>query len=481
LRLSRPATRTHLAQILFIALAFSPTLLLQRSLIVQSDEGYTLNAAWQLWTGMRMYDDFRLFVAPGSSYLVYLVWSVVGNPSHLAARLLSLVLSFSSIAAVTIGLRQVSSRGVNLGLSVAAWAFASSLYVLLNHNSFSSFAATWWLLCLLRIAGDESAARSKRLHLTDDALAGVAAGVVGLFLQTKGLALVGATLGFAALVSGPGRRLLSLVAVAAGFAAVIAPLAIIWRPSVLIREWFTVPLAENYLGHTGSSRGLALAAFAVVCAMAWISWRRRDRRMQALAVAQAALVASVLHNAEPGHMAINAFPFIMFVSRIVATRREGSSPAGIVAQYLTMAAVVALLAVIAVVTPGGRQLAASSVLVADLIDRRPHTLIDGERLAAAHAIYAGPFLPGLYYQLGKPNPFFVSETIVCDPACQQRLVGQLSQIKPEVALLHYDMVRHLAYDQNNPVDIYLRDHYVLCPGPYIGDLIVRARDATWCP
>ena len=466
---------------LFLVLAFSPTLLLHPSPLVQSDEGYTLNAAWQLWNGMRMYDDFRQFVAPGSSTLVYLVWNVVGSPSYLAARLLSLVLSFSSIAAVYIGLRQAGSRGVNLALSVAAWSLASSLYVLLNHNSFSSFAATWWLLCLLRIARDEAAVASDRRSLIDHALVGAAAGVVCLFLQTKGLLLAGAGGAFAAVVARPGRRLRSLLAVAAGFAAVVAPLALVWSPGVLIREWFTVPLAENYLGHTGSSRGLALAALAIACAMTWLSWRRRDRRLQALAVAQAALVVSVLHNAEPSHMAINAFPFIMFVSHLIDTRREGRAPAGGASHHLVMSGIVALFAVIAVATPGGRRLAASSVLVADLVDRRPRTVIDGERMAAARTIYAGPFLPGLYYLLGKPNPFFVSETIVCSPACQQRLVAQLSQVQPELALLQYDMVRDLAYDQNNPVDTYLRDRYVLCPGRYFGDLIVRARDATWCP
>ena len=253
----------------------------------------------------------------------HLVWIVVGSPSYLAARLLSLVLSFSSIAAVYIGLRQAGSRGVNLALSVAAWSLASSLYVLLNHNSFSSFAATWWLLCLLRIARDEAAVASDRRSLIDHALVGAAAGVVCLFLQTKGLLLAGAGGAFAAVVARPGRRLRSLLAVAAGFAAVVAPLALVWSPGVLIREWFTVPLAENYLGHTGSSRGLALAALAIASAMTWLSWRRRDRRLQALAVAQAALVVSVLHNAEPSHMAINAFPFIMFVFHLIDTRREG--------------------------------------------------------------------------------------------------------------------------------------------------------------
>ena len=38
-----------------------------------------------------------------------------------------------------------------------------------------------------------------------------------------------------------------------------------------------------------------------------------------------------------------------------------------------------------------------------------------------------------------------------------------TQVRPEIAFLAYDMVRHLGYDQNNPVDDYFRERYVACP------------------
>ena len=67
---------------------------------MQPDEGYTLNAAWQMWNGMKMYEDFRLFVrrarVRGGP-----VWTMFGGPSFLSARVLSLFLSFSSIVAVS--------------------------------------------------------------------------------------------------------------------------------------------------------------------------------------------------------------------------------------------------------------------------------------------------------------------------------------------------------------------------------------------
>ena len=42
------------------------------------------------------------------------------------------------------------------------------------------------------------------------------------------------------------------------------------------------------------------------------------------------------------------------------------------------------------------------------------------------------------------------------------------------------MVSHLGYDPDSPVDRYLRDRYVSCPGDFNG-LTVRARIRGWCP
>ena len=243
------------APFVVLGLAFFLTLLLQKSFLVQSDEGYTLNAAWQMWHGMRMYDDFRLFVAPGAGVAVYVVWAMFGGPTFFAARVLSLLLSFSSIVAVYLIVARRGIRGAALGATVAAWTVASAQYVLLNHNTFSSYAATWLLLLLLR-AQDRDRAGAGRLR--DHVWVGIAAGVVTLFLQTKGLALLGASAAFTLFALRGARGLRAALALVGAALAVIAPLFVIWKPSVLLREWFVVPLTGDYLGHTSASRPLAV-------------------------------------------------------------------------------------------------------------------------------------------------------------------------------------------------------------------------------
>ena len=428
------------APFVLLGLAFVLTLVLQKSFLVQSDEGYTLNAAWQIWNGMKMYDDFRLFVAPGAGCAVYVVWAMFGGPSFLSARVLSLVLSFSAIIAVYLMLSRRGVRGATLATAVAAWTIASAQYVLLNHNTFSSYAGAWMLLALLRAQARERAGEGR---LRDHALVGAAV-------------------------------------------AVLAPLLLVWRPSVLLREWFLVPLEGNYLGHTGASRALAVGSVLVVLAMAAIAIRLRDRLLIAVAVVQAALVASLLHNMEAHHAAVNSFPLAVFVPLALqqfAARRHipaDSPPPEKFSATVTMAIVVAAFAAF-LVTPVGRPFFRASTLYIDFIRHPSHNLFPQPQVAAARGIYAGPFMPGLYFNLGKKNPYFVSETVVCNDDCRRRLLAQLDVVKPELAFLDYQLVRHLGYDENNPVDAYFRDRYVRCPNEDYEGLIVRAIDPTWCP
>jgi len=474
------------APFVLVGLACFLTLLLSQSNILQSDEGHTLNAAWNLWNGRKMYDDFSLFFGPGGGYAVYLVWLLTGSPSFLAARVLSLLLLFSSIVAVYLLLARRGIRGPGLAVAVVAWVLASAQYVPLNHNAFSAYAATWLLLLFLR--AQERDRSGEAVRPADHLLVGIAAGVVLLFLQTKGLMLLAATAAFT-LFAGRGRRgVRAAAALVTGAAVVVAPLLLVWRPSVLVREWFLVPLAGGYLGHTGGSRPLAVACLLVAGGMAAIAIRLRDRPLLAVAVIQAALVASFLYNVDGHHVAINCFPLLVFVplaAQRYAVRARPAPDAAPAPEKLsaaaTMTIVVAAFALFAIATPAGRSLFKQSTLDVDFIRRAPRNIFPQPRVAAARAIYAGPFMPGLYHALGKPNPFFVAETIVCNAACQRRLRAQLDQVRPEIAFLAYDMVRHLGYDQNNPVDGYFRERYVACRQDEFEGLIIRAIDASWCP
>lgn len=483
----RPASAV-LSSVLFLGCAFVLTLLLARSLVTQSDEGYTLNAAWQLWNGLRMYDDFRQFVGPGSGYAIFLLWKLVGNPSYLAARWLSVGFAFSSTVALFLLLRRLGIAGLNLAVTIVIWLLVSSLYVPLNHNSFSSYAAIWFLLPFLRLTHSWQEAPGGRVGsnggrlIVDAASSGAAVGVVFLILPPKGGLLAGVAIAFLLTLGSRSRASRPALALLSAFVLVVAPVFLLWGPATLVRQWLIIPLTGNYLGHTSASGKFTVAAILLVAGLLGAAFRLGDRTLKALALVQAALFASMSHNMELNHFAINVFPTVIFSS--VVAHRLVSRPPRTLPQVLGFSATVALAAVTGallawtVFTPAGAAFLTTSALKVDLLGHRPKAF-SNPRITAAHAIYAGPFLPGLYYLLHKNNPFFVSETVVCNDECQRQLVAQLSQVKPELAFLDYDMVAHLNYPQTGPVDVYLRDHYTTCPGH--GDIAVRAIAPGWCP
>jgi hypothetical protein len=464
---------------LFLACAFLLTVLLARSLLLQSDEGYTLNAAWQVWTGLKMYDDFRLVVGPGSGYAIYWAWRLWGSPSLLVARLVALALSFWSTTGFYLLLRRLGVRGVTLATAVIVWLFASSLYVFLNHNSFSAFAAIWFTLALIRVVQARSTGAAVGDRSRDHALVGVAAGVVFLFLPIKASLLAAAAAAFL-FATGRPPRLRPLLALTVGFAVVIAPLCLIWSPATLIRQWLIIPFTGNYdyFGHTSASRPFVAVTIAVVAVMAWTALRLRDRALQALTAVQIALFLGMSHNMEPAHFATNAFPIVVFASVVLGRRFSRSLVEEGFRAVLVMGGVTIALIVWTVASPAGAEFFSESTLSVDLLGHRPKAFTS-PRIAAARAIYAGPFLPGLYYLLGKKNPFFVSETVVCDEACHRQLIAELAAVRPELVFLDYAMVRPLSYNENAPVDAYLRAHYVACSG--YGEMTVRAADARFCP
>ncbi|HLK89226.1 MAG TPA: hypothetical protein VKZ18_04980 [Polyangia bacterium] len=460
---------------LFAGLALALTLLFERSFAIDSDEGYTLNAAWQLRHGMRMYDDFRLFVGPGPGYAVLWLWWLVGSASHRAARLLAAGFSFSATLAFYLLLRRLEVRSLLAGLAVVVWMIVGALYVPLNHNSFSSYAAIWALLPLFSLlrAFERDAAPGATA-----AVAGVAVAMVFLFLPTKGALLAAAAALWLLSAGLPRRRLRPALTFVGAFAAVVALLCLRWRPTLLVQQWFLIPLEGNYLGHTGASRGALVLCAALAGAMGLFAGWSRDRRLALLAVVQAALYASTIHNLELHHVAINAFPAVLFAAVALDRRLAPASRLLTFPGQAVLATVAVTLFAWTLVSPIGARYLAGSTLSVDLLGHGAETA-PSPRLAAAHAIYAGPFLPGLYYLLGKPNPYFVSETVVCDAACQRRLVGELEVVRPEVAFLNYAMVQHLGYDQDAPVDAFLRRRYVPCPDR--GFFVVRAIDPSWCP
>jgi hypothetical protein len=80
----------------------------------------------------------------------------------------------------------------------------------------------------------------------------------------------------------------------------------------------------------------------------------------------------------------------------------------------------------------------------------------------AKYIYAGPFLPGFYFETNKVNPYAYPFMLNCNESCQASMLNTFMETQPDVAILNYRMVKKFDYNIENPLDSYILNNYKKC-------------------
>ncbi len=79
--------------------------------VIIHDEGYVLNSAHNILSGLTLYKDFHFSYTPGSVYLVSLFFSLFGE-SVLSSRILMVLLSFGSVILIYSLTKQITKRNI---------------------------------------------------------------------------------------------------------------------------------------------------------------------------------------------------------------------------------------------------------------------------------------------------------------------------------------------------------------------------------
>ena len=301
--------------------------------------------------------------------------------------------------------------------------------------------------------------------------------------------LLAATAAFT-LFAGRGRRgVRAAAALVAGAAVVVAPLLLVWRPSVLVREWFIVPLAGGYLGHTG---GVPPAGRRVPAGGGRHGGDRdpparspadRRRGHTGRAGRQHAPQRRTAH-----HVAMNCFPLLVFVPLALQRHAARARPAPARRRHPRSC------------RRPRRWRSSSARSCCSRSRRRPAGRVSsrarctstssGARRATSFPSRAWP--PPTRSTPGRSCPGCTTRsasrirsssrrrscaTPPASGACARRSTrsGPRSRSSPT------RWSATSATTQNNPVDDYFRERYVACRQDEFEGLIMRAIDASWCP
>ena len=411
--------------------------------VMESDEGLVLEGAWNLLHGRELYVDSFQIITPGAFYAVYWAWKLFGAHYAAAQALGMAAILLAAVAIYRTGLL-VAEKSAWSYVGPALYVLASATWPAINHNSFNAALLAWALFYAMR---------SVQLRSTADAGAsGVFTGLAILVLQHKGGAMFVAVAGALAWFSIAGKDVGSRRALLAYALAALLPLMVLlhWPVTVLFESLAEYPLLRYR--NVNAAPVVPMVIAACYLALAWRLANRSSREVRLLFVVQAVLIATTGQRTDLAHTFIVSFPLL----GLIPGMRPGClrlAEASTAVRYVYAGAAIAFVTYVAA-------FAASNTLLAWRLAGLGGRVIAYVR-DRCDSLYAGPFLPGLYYETRKLNPTSYPYLLTGFNGRGQfdEARTQLARAMPQCVVLNYGMASRFGYDRANAVDRFIDARY----------------------
>jgi hypothetical protein len=423
------------------------------SYYLDADEGIVLTGAWNLLNGQRIYTDWFSYIPPGSFYFVFIVWKIF-FPSYLVAKFFSLLAVFAS----TIGVYKISQlisknrQSIYNLLAPSSFIISTLGWPVINHNCFNLTLIIWSSYLFLKSFTD----KGKYWNLF---FCGVLLGLASAFLLHKSL-LVFLFFNFWLLVNfllnrdrDEQKKLFIFNATFIFFASTIFLFA---TPPTIYKNLIEYPLL-----HYGEVNKVSPYYFIInlilVLASFWylLPAIRKNKYLKFIFGLQLAIVLSTLQRPDPFHVSMMLFPLIS----LMPTMAESLALAKIKTDRFIFLLLPVIICVLFI--PSLFNIINEPPLY--FFYQSPKLKYIKENCLSSRYIYAGPFLPGLYFAAQKlqstPFSFLITNHQTSEQFIQAK--NDLEIKKPLCAVLDYEMVKKFKYDKNNAVDQYIKDHYHL--------------------
>jgi len=418
---------------------------------LDSDEGGTLNVAWQMWNHKSIYTDkFVEFISPGAGYIILWSWKILGGPSYLAAKCISILLWLVSAICLSLIIGQFKKGTYTRLIAILLWLAAFNYYPIINHNTFSSMTALMALLFLINSIKQSDKANYLII------LTAIFTAVTFWLLQTKGLLLF---LAIVAIIFFLRNTYSNWIKTAAIYISSFIIILLILFAGQNLKEafysLFILPQQNNYLVQNQNlfdPRALFLEIIILIVMMwTWLKNKGAEigKTLLILSIFQAALFISFLNNNNINHLTINLFPFIIFL--VIMFKKDFKFKTFLRFQTMIFLPALILSTILA------------NILSTNIFSPKDSSsIVESPLTKNAINIYAGPFLPGFYFETNKVNPYAYPFMLNCNDACQASMFNTFMETQPEVAILNYNMVRKFDYNINNPLDSYILNNYKKC-------------------
>lgn len=444
--------RKYKFEILFWLLFIPTSLTIFTYHPLSSDEGVVLNMAWQMFSGKKLYVDFYEYLSPGSGYATYLLWKLFDSTSYIIPALFTWLLwLISSIYLYLLSLKLTNKKLISYGI-ITSWLLFIFLFDKINHNLHSTYTSIILLYYIFEYTRTE-----KKRHLI---VASAMAAITTFFLHTKGLTVLLASILTISLFTKKSKvsRIIFFILI---FIITNIILYSPWNITDLIQYIIIFPFEAKYIQTSEYSTEIIVVQIGIILLMTIFSLFRKKNKYWILTIFQIALFFSSAYNINQAHLRINIFPFIIFYFLVIDYILDYKKISSTLKKRIFSAIMLGVVVVI------GIKIAIANndkhFLITDILQTKPTIEeIESYNIEQAQYIYAGPFLPGVYYELNKPNPFIYTHNMLyCLGECQTKTLEIIKNTKPEYAMMSYYYITP-AYDQDNPVDNFIKQNYMYC-------------------
>lgn len=430
------------------ALAVAALILLNHH-VFSSDDGVALAGAWDLFNGQKMYYDIFQFTPPAVYFLIYAVWKIFGV-SYLSAKLLStaaIILSLVGIYKIS-GYLNPSSRYSAYWPPLLFLAMATN-WSLISYHTFNILCLIWATYFLLK-----SYCEPRLINIIS---AGILTGTGALFLLHRTIIFLLAALFFFWIIAGAEKNWYYIkISVAYLFFSItlLFGLLLFWSPGLLFTNLVVFPLF-HYSAINKFPFGILAFLLIILLFLAWLLNARNNRLILGLSVIQLSLLISTYSRPDYYHLTLVAFPLLI----VLPLAWQEISRLQLVVRFFAQAVTIVILALF--IWPSLPYL----LDLPRLTVKKNNYLINfiKNNCQATAQLYAGPFLPYLYFETLKRNPLPYSWLLTGLHTTEQFLTARqlLEKDPPACAVLNYQEVEKFNYNRNNPVDEFIKNNYQL--------------------
>lgn len=409
---------------------------------LDSDEGVILEGAWNLINGRELYTDFFEFVTPGSFYLVFWIWKFFGV-SYWVANFASIVLIFFGAFGIYRISEQISSSKFN-SIPPFIFLFSSFYWPIINYNTFNIFFIIWAVYFF------QKGLNSKKYNFI---ISGLITGLSILFLQQKGIALLFALFSFFLFLFIHERKKiwlkLSLYYLVFSFFPLII-LFIKWPISLLYSN-----LIDFAFFHYVEMLPLNifLLFFIILISVIIVLRKEKNYKILLLLYVQFILLLTIIPRSDYFHSTLIIFPLCAILPILLKQLNRFSNV--IKNFYYCLTFIIIAIIVMPSLLFVTYYPPFSTTEYGSVISYIKKNCLNDNNL------YAGPFMPGMYFETRKLNITPYSWLITQNKVPEQFLetARLLKKNKPKCAVLSYANVDKFNYNKDNPVDNYIINNY----------------------